>query len=630
LLCFIIISKPYFNMKCFSLCVLVGVVALCVSAALPEKELAALTAFFNSTGGLSWKNNTGWCKDGTDPCKDWFGVTCTKDGNNVESLSLSNNNLVGQIPEEIGDLSNMISVDFGLNSLSGDLPKGFFTLTKMYAMSLKENKFTGPLEFGEMTGLQFAHLDFNQFSGTLDPFCSCSSLKVLGLVNNAMTGGIPDCFVSLTQLQTLQLGGNQLTGSIPAFSAESLRALDMSRNSLTGAPAFPKFMGATGLTELTFFGNKLSGPISGLSGHGSIVVFDVHDNKMTGTIPDDYAVSMRNLYILHAQENNLYGFLPDMFSNSTIASFNFSANQLYCPLPKLPPTGNATCTYWQLNLANPSRCTVGQPCYVVVIGSGFVPGESAQCKFGDAASVSAAVVSSTELRCVVVPKAACNVKLSITVDNKIVTSNTLDFEFAANDFSKPKAIARRKNDAEPVHVRIHGESKCPDFGSIVTIFQKIEHALGTDVLDLQIGFIMKDIPEYPTGYWSLHGQSEVIGNSLIACTEKLANITTAVDFAACLAEKIDTVPTNGPVCAQRLGLNYNDLISCAFSDTGKELLEEARVLADKDDAVWSPTIFINDEFYCLWHSTPCKATTEDDFLRAVCAAYTGPTPAGCV
>jgi len=479
-----------------------------------------------------------------------------------------------------------------------------------------------------MPNMQFAHLDFNQFNGTLDGFCSCHTLKVLGLSNNQISGDIPDCFASFTQLQTLQLAGNKLTGSVPDFSAESLRAIDLSRNALSGSPAIQMLQKATGLTELELFSNKFSGSIAGLSGHPSMVVFDVHNNAMSGEIPDDYADSMKNLLILRAQSNHLRGFLPSTFSNSTIPSFDFSDNDLYCPLPILPPGGAATCTSWSLTLANPSRCVVGETCYVVVLGKGFVVGEKASCVFGDIISVPATIVSSSELRCVVVPPKAVNVGLDIGIDGHLVNSNSLYFEFVEKS-NNVKPVMRRAANADAVNVRIHGESKCPDFGSIVTIFKDIVDKLGPDVLDLELGFIMKEIPDYSTGFWSLHGQSEVIGNGMIKCVEKQNDVATAVRFAACLAETIDSVPTNAADCAKRLDINFTNIPQCALSATGKQLLKNAMTLADNDGAVWSPTIVINDQTYCLWHSTPCKATSDGDFLRAICDAYSGPKPEAC-
>ena len=464
--------------------------------------------------------------------------------------------------------------------------------------------------------------------------CGCQALKVLGLVDNAVEGTIPDCLLDFTQLQTLHLGGNRLTGAVPAFSAASLRSLDLSRNALSGVPAFGKLMQATGLTEVDYFGNRLSGGLGGLAGHPALVVLDVHDNKLSGRVPAAYAASMPHLYVLHAQRNALTGHLPAAYAASTVASFDFSENPLYCPLPQLPAGGAAACTYWQLGLANPSRCVVGQRCFVVVNGANFVPGEAVQCRFGDALRVPALVVSPRELRCVAVPQRAGVVRLDLVVDDQPITANQLPFEFVnattdADDAATPAPPRRGRDAAEPVRVRIHGESKCPDFGSIATIFQPLLHRLGADVLDVQLGWILKESPEYATGYWSLHGQAEVIGNAMISCVAKQHNMTAAVDFAACLAEKIDTVPNNAPACAARVGADFAAVRDCALSPTGSQLLRRAMELSNSDGAVWSPTVVINDDVFCLWHSSPCKATTEADFLRAICAAYTGPKPSAC-
>jgi len=607
--------------------------ALCTLASLPDLELTALRALYQSTGGDKWTDNSGWLQTGNDPCHDWFGVACTDDGNHVNALSLSNNNLVGTIPSEIGYLDSLISIDFGLNKLTGTIPPSFWQLSKMYAISLKENQLSGELDFYEMPNMQYAHLDFNNFNGTLDGFCGCQNLKVLGLTNNNIGESIPDCFASFTQLQTLQLSGNQLKGSIPAFTAESLRGIDLSRNSLSGSPAMQMF-NKTKLTELVLFKNKLSGSIAGLSGHTSMVVFDVHDNIMNGNIPEDYATNIPNLLVLHAQKNNLRGFLPDTFNQTSIASFDFSDNKLYCPLPTLPAGGAATCKEWSLSLVNPSRCTVGELCFAVVMGQGFVVGEKAECFFGNDTTyltrVKATIVSSRELRCVFKPTVVGRTRLAIRVGGRVVTSNPLRFEFIAKSHAGQQ---RRSANSDAVKVRIHGESKCPDFGDIVKIFRdNVTTKLGPDftkVMDLQLGFIMKEMPDYPTGFWSLHGQSEVIGNGMIKCVEQKTDVATAVKFSACLAETIDTVPTNAAECASRLGIDFSDIPQCALGEKGRQLLKDSMVLADNDGAVWSPTILIDDKPYCLWHSTPCKASKPEDFLRAICDAYKGDKPEAC-
>ena len=627
-------------MKCVGIAVVLGtVLAVCAQATLPSTEQSALVAFFEATGGRAWRNHSGWLEAGTDPCV-WYGVGCSGPAGgeqHVTTLFLSNNNLAGTVPEAVGRLTELTAIDLGQNQLTGVLPAGFAQLTKLYAISLKENGLSGALDFSRMGGLQYAHLDFNGFTGTLDHLCACQALKVLGLVNNAVEGAIPDCFLGFTQLQTLHLGGNRLSGAVPAFSAAALRSLDLSRNALAGVPAFGKLLQATGLTEVDYFGNRLSGPLDGLAGHPALVVLDVHDNKLTGRVPAAYAASMPHLYVLHAQRNSLTGHLPDAFAASTVASFDFTDNPLYCPLPQLPAGGTAACTYWQLGLANPSRCVVGQRCFVVVNGANFVAGERVFCRFGDALRVPALVVSPHELRCVAVPQHAGFVRLDLVVDDKPVTANQLPFEFVnattvAAALQQPhssRSNGSRRSNAEPVRVRIHGESKCPDFGSIATIFQPLLHRLGPDVLDVQLGWIMKEIPEYATGYWSLHGQAEVIGNAMISCVAKQHNVTAAVDFAACLAEKIDTVPNNAPACAARIGADFAAVRDCALSPTGSQLLRRAMELSDSDGAVWSPTVVINDDVFCLWHSSPCMATTDADFLRAICAAYTGPKPSAC-
>ena len=137
-------------------CVLLGALAPGAEAVLPAAEINALRALYKATGGAAWKNNSGWLVDGTDPCS-WFGVQCAVTGGqqHVSELLISNNNLVGTLPDEIGSFTQLTAIDFGLNKLTGALPASFSTLKQLYAISLKENSLSGPLDFSQMS-LSFA------------------------------------------------------------------------------------------------------------------------------------------------------------------------------------------------------------------------------------------------------------------------------------------------------------------------------------------------------------------------------------------------------------------------------------------------------------------------------------------
>ena len=86
---------------------------------LPQDSLA-LVAFYNSTGGPGWNNNSGWL---TEPVSTWYGVTV--EGDRVTELKFySDNNLNGFIPEEIGNLYEIKKLVISNNpNLTGVLPE---------------------------------------------------------------------------------------------------------------------------------------------------------------------------------------------------------------------------------------------------------------------------------------------------------------------------------------------------------------------------------------------------------------------------------------------------------------------------------------------------------------------------
>ncbi|ORX43956.1 L domain-like protein [Piromyces finnis] len=62
----------------------------------------------------------------------------------LKYLNLSNNNLTGPIPQELGKLSN-IEIILSNNTLTGPIPQEFGNLSKLKTLSLSNNTLSGPI-----------------------------------------------------------------------------------------------------------------------------------------------------------------------------------------------------------------------------------------------------------------------------------------------------------------------------------------------------------------------------------------------------------------------------------------------------------------------------------------------------
>ena len=84
-----------------------------------ELDRAALEALYDSTDGANWTNSTNWKID--DDLGTWYGVLVNSDGR-VTDLNLANNNLVGTLPDELGNLTSLRALTLNKNQLTGEIP----------------------------------------------------------------------------------------------------------------------------------------------------------------------------------------------------------------------------------------------------------------------------------------------------------------------------------------------------------------------------------------------------------------------------------------------------------------------------------------------------------------------------
>ena len=133
----------------------------------PSTDREALVALYNATGGLNWRNNTNWLSG--RPLGEWHGVTTDSNGR-VVAMDLYSNQLSGEIPAELGSLTNLTELRLhGNHRLTGEIPPELGNLTNLKVLWLFANQLSGeiPPELGNLTDLLVLWLHANQLSGEI-------------------------------------------------------------------------------------------------------------------------------------------------------------------------------------------------------------------------------------------------------------------------------------------------------------------------------------------------------------------------------------------------------------------------------------------------------------------------------
>ncbi|KAA8537353.1 hypothetical protein F0562_026960 [Nyssa sinensis] len=275
----------------------------------------------------------------------------------LQELDLSNNKIHGHIPEWLGNMSfQKLNLSYNFLTSFVQLPR-MDSLPRMASLpwpgsppvrvcnfydrclltppflDLRFNLLQGPLPIPQRNTTNF-FISNNKLDGEVPSLiCNVSSLDILDLSNNNLSGVIPQClgsaglsvldlrmnrfrgpiptnFAEDNQLRNLNLNGNQLEGLVPRslVNCRQLEVLDLGNNNITDT--FPHWLETLpDLQILVLRSNKFHGPIISTSNEKfpfpKLRIIDLSHNEFTGLLPKRYLEGLRAMMNIDKEKMEL-------------------------------------------------------------------------------------------------------------------------------------------------------------------------------------------------------------------------------------------------------------------------------------------------------------------------------------
>lgn len=262
-------------------------------------------------------------------------------------LNMSKNGFDGSIPSSFGNINSLEILDLSDNQLSGIIPEllaiGCFSLNTLI---LSNNNLQGHIfsEHFNLTNLWWLQLEGNNFSGSIPDCLSKSSLSILDLGDNHLSGRIPGWIGNLSYLKDLIMSNNHLEGPIPleVCQLQYLEVLDLANNNVSGI--LPSCFSPSSLIHVHLSDNGLEGPMTNaLSNSRFLRTLDLSNNHITGRILN-WIGGLPALSFLLLKNNNFDGEIPHEMCHQfyELSLMDLSHNNLSGPIPPcLPPEPSA-------------------------------------------------------------------------------------------------------------------------------------------------------------------------------------------------------------------------------------------------------------------------------------------------
>ncbi|XP_013650868.1 putative receptor-like protein kinase At3g47110 [Brassica napus] len=172
-----------------------------------QTDKQALLEFQSNLSPNSRVSLASW-NESFDLC-NWTGVTCARKHKRVSGLNLSGMKLTGVISPSIGNLSFLTSLSLSHNYFHGSIPPEVGKLFRLQHLNLSNNVLGGGIPLGLSNCFALLNNLEHEIPSEL---ASLSSLVLLSLRRNALTGKLPASFGILTSLERLDLAYNRMEG----------------------------------------------------------------------------------------------------------------------------------------------------------------------------------------------------------------------------------------------------------------------------------------------------------------------------------------------------------------------------------------------------------------------------------
>ncbi|PRP76723.1 putative leucine-rich repeat receptor-like protein kinase, partial [Planoprotostelium fungivorum] len=258
----------------------------------------------------------------------------------LQDFRINRNRMSGQLSPDITGMKNLVLFWIYGNQFSGQIPYEIGNMTTLQYLMVMQNKFTGviPYTLGRLINLKLLYLSGrsygfppklirldNKFTGVIPPdLGNLTNLTDLILSQNYnLVGGVPRTFQNLGKIQTLNVNNCPKLGGDLYFLDNLTTVVQFQGGFSNFTGQIPASVGQ--MSHLSIFnamGNQLTGSIPDFHPLANISTIGLFENNLTGLIPANFGVDLRNLDV---SSNQLGGYLRrewTRYKNLTVLKLN--------------------------------------------------------------------------------------------------------------------------------------------------------------------------------------------------------------------------------------------------------------------------------------------------------------------